>query len=201
MAVKYKRTTATSYTNLLTNTALSANTTAKPATVFSTDYQFDVQMTVTDWFGATATVNATLPTAAVIMDFKADGLGISFGKVSEFAGIDFGWDIVGATARFGSMNGVYRTHDDLLVQWGTVSITPEAAGTPTTAVVLFPEEYASTPNVLTTLATGVPQNVSVGVQRTAELVEDARKGIAVTLTRNGLTSTSVYWLAIGKGAA
>lgn len=201
MAVKYKRSTATSYTNLLTNTALSANTTAKPTTVFSTDYQFDVQMTVTDWFGATATANATLPTAAVIMDFKADGLGISFGKVSEFAGIDFGWDIVGAIARFGSMNGVYRTHDDLLVQWGLVSITPTAADTPTSVLVDYPEDYADTPAVFATLATSVPQNVSVGIQRTASLVPDVKKGIAVTLTRNSVTSTGVYWLAIGKGAA
>lgn len=201
MAVKYKRSTATSYTNLLTNTALSANTTAKPTTVFSTDYQFDVQMTVTDWFGATATANATLPTAAVIMDLKADGLGIAFGKVSEFAGIEFGWDIVGVIARFGSMNGVYRTHDDLLVQWGLVSITPEAADTPTSVLVDYPEEFAATPVVLTSLATSVPHTVSVGIQRTAELVPDVKKGIALTLVRSNTTSTGVYWLAIGKGAA
>lgn len=201
MAVKYKRSTATEYTNLLTNTALSANTTAKPTTVFSTDYQFDVQMTVTDWFGATATANAKLPTAAVIMDLKADGLGISFGKVSEFAGIEFGWDIVGTIARFGSMNGVYRTHDDLLVQWGLVSITPEAADTPTSVLVDYPEEFAATPVVLTSLATSVPHTVSVGIQRTASLVPDVKKGIALTLVRSNTTSTGVYWLAIGKGAA
>lgn len=201
MAVKYKRTTATTYTSLLANTALSANTTAKPTTVFSTDYQFDVQMTVTDWFGAVATVTATLPTAAVIMDFKADGLGIAFGKVSEFAGIEFGWDIVDQLKSFGSMSGVYKTHDGLLVQWGTVTITPTAANEPTTAVVTFPRAYESTPAVFIEPVTSVPQNVDFGVQRSASVVGDPAKAVGVTLTRNGLTSTGAYWLAIGKGAA
>lgn len=200
MTVEYKRTTATSYTNLLTNTALSANTTAKPTTVFSTDYQFDVQMTVTDWFGATATVNTTLPTAAVIMDFKADGLGIAFGKVAEFAGIDFGWDIVDQIKNFGTMSGHYKSHDGLLLQWGLVSITPEAVDTPTSVLVNYPLAFTDTPAVFATLATSVPQNVAVGIQRTASLVPDTKKGIAVTLTRNSVTSTGVYWLSIGKGA-
>jgi len=201
MAVKYKRSTATSYTALLSGTALSADTTANPTTVFSTDYQFDIQMTVTDWFGATATANTVLPTAAVILDFKADGLGIAFGKVAEYAGIEFGWDIVDQLKTFGTMSGVYKTHDGLLLQWGLVSITPTAADTPTSVLVEYPEAYAETPAVFPALATSVPQNVSVGIQRTASLVPDTKKGIAVTLTRNGTTSTGVYWLAIGKGAA
>ena len=200
MAIKYKRSDATSYTNLLTNTALSANTTAKPSTVFSPDYQYDIQMTLTDWFGASVTANAVLPTALVIMDIKANGLGISFGKVSEFDGIDFGWDIVDQTATFGSMSGAYKTHDGLLLQWGTVTITPTAADTPTTVVVTFPKAYASTPAVFLTPVTSVPQNVAFGIQRAADIVGDPAKAVAVTLTRNGTTSTGAYWLAVGKAA-
>ena len=76
----------------------------------------DIQMTLTDWFGGTAvTANTVLPTALVIMDFRANGKGIAFGKVSEFNGIDFGWDIVDQVKTFGTMNGVYKTHDGLLL--------------------------------------------------------------------------------------
>lgn len=201
MAVKYKAAGATSWTNLLTNTALSADTTVVPAKVFTIDSEFDAQISVTDWFGATATAHATLPTAEVIMDIKADGKGVAFGKVAEFPGVDFGWDIVDQIKSFGTMTGSYKTHDGLLLQWGLVSITPTAAGTPTSVVVSYPKAYEDTPAVFATLATSVPHTVAVGIQRTASLVPDVKKGVAVTLTRDGLTSTGVYWLAIGKGAA
>ena len=201
MAIKYKRSDETNYTNLVTNTALSANTTAKPGVVLSLDYGYDLQMTLTDWFGAKATANAEIPTAVVIMDIKANGLGISFGKVAEFDGVDFGWDIVDQIKSFGSMSGVYKTHDGLLIQWGTVTITPTEANTPTTAVVTFPEAYESTPAVFVQAVTSVPQNVFFGVQRAASIVGDPAKAVGVTLTRNGLTSTGAYWLAIGKEGA
>lgn len=202
MAIKYKRSDATSYTNLLTNTSLAAAATSKPTTVvFSVDYQYDIQMTLTDWFGATVSANTTLPTAAVILDIRANGKGIALGKVSEHDGIEFGWDIVDQIKSFGSMSGVYKTHDGLLIQWGTVTITPSAADTPTTVVVTFPQAYASTPAVLLTPVTSVPQSVAFGVQRSADIVGDPAKAVGVTLTRNGLTSTGAYWLAVGKEAA
>lgn len=199
MAVQYKRSTATSYTSLLTGTALSANTTAKPTTTFSTDYQFDLQMTVKDWFGATATATTVVPSGAVILDIKADGLGIAFGKTAEQAGIDFGWDIVDQVKNFGTLAGQYRTHDGLLLQWGNVTITPTAANEPTTAVVTFPRQYASAPITLATPITSVPQSLSVSTQRSVDLVGDNTKAMAVTLTRSGTTATGIVWLAIGKG--
>lgn len=201
MAVKYKRSTDTAYTSLLTGTALSANTTAKPTTpTFSTDYQFDIQMTVEDWFGATTVAATVLPSGKVILDIKADGLGIAFGKTAEQAGIAFGWDIVDQVKNFGSLAGQYRTHDGLLLQWGNVSITPTAANEPTTAVVQFPLAYASTPITLATPITSVPQTISVATQRAVDLVTDSTKAVAITLTRSGTTTTGIVWLAIGKGA-
>lgn len=202
MAVKYKRSADASYSStLLTGTALSANTTAKPTTpTFSTDYQFDLQMTVEDWFGATATATAQLPSGKVILDIKADGLGIAFGKTSEQAGIEFGWDIVDQVKSFGSLAGRYKTHDGLLIQWGNVTITPTAANEPTTAVVQFPLAYASTPITLATPISSVPQAISVATQRAVDLVTDNTKAVAVTLTRTGTTATGIVWLAIGKGA-
>lgn len=201
MIVKYKPAASDTYTNLLTNNALTAAATVKPSVVFSIDSQYDIQLTVTDWFGATVTLNTTLPTAEVILDIKADGKGIAFGKVAEFTGIDFGWDIVDQIKRMGAMNGVYKTHDGLLIEWGTVTITPTAAGTPTTVVVTFPESYEATPAVFVEPVTSVPHSVSFGIQRAADIVGDPAKAVAVTLTRDGTTSTGAYWLAVGKGAA
>lgn len=201
MAVGYKRSTETNYTSLLTSTALSANTTETPTTpTFSTDYQFNIQMTVKDWFGATATATTGLPSGAVILDIKADGQGIAFGKTSEQAGVEFGWGIVNQLKTFGTLSGRYRTHDGLLLQWGNVTITPTAADTPTTAVITFPLPYASTPITLATPITSVPQSLSVSTQRSVDLVTDNTKAMAVTLTRSSTTATGIVWLAVGKGA-
>lgn len=102
--ISWKQSTASSWTQLLTTSALSANTTAKPTTpTFSLDYQYDVRIIVTDWFGSSATYNTVLPSGAVILDIKADGKGIAFGKTCEREGVDFGWSPKGAV--FG-LNGV-----------------------------------------------------------------------------------------------
>lgn len=202
MTVQWKRTADTSWnsTPLLTSTSLAAAATERvESPTFSTDYQYDLRITVKDWFGATVTYTATLPTAAVIMDFSADGKGLAFGKVSERPGLEFGWDIVNQIKNLKSMSGQYRSHDGLLLQWGSATITPEAVNAPTTAVVTFPEPFTATPAVFATPVSSVPQNISVAVQRSVELVGDSSKAVAITLTRNGLTATGISWLAIGKG--
>lgn len=201
VAVKYKQSTATSYSNtLLELAALSGNTTVKPASpTFSVDYTYNFQLTVEDWFGATAISVATLPSGKVILDIKANGLGLGLGKTAEQDGIDFGWDIVGRINSLGGMAGRYRMEDGLLLQWGSVSITPSAANEPTTAIVTFPLPYLETPLVLVTPSTSVPNTLSVGVQRGVDLVGDPKLKVAITLVRAGLTSTSISWLAIGKG--
>lgn len=86
MRIDYKRTTETSYSSspLVSSTELEGSGLMLiTSTTFSADYQYDVRMTVTDWFGASATYVTTLPTAKVIMDIGADGLGVAFGKTSE----------------------------------------------------------------------------------------------------------------------
>lgn len=201
VAVKYKQSTAADYSNtLLELAALSGNTTVKPASpTFSVDYTYNVQMVVEDWFGATATAVATLPSGKVILDIKANGLGIGLGKTAEQDGIDFGWPIVGRIESLGSMAGRYRTEDGLLMQWGGVSITPTAANEATTAVVTFPLPFTEAPTVFVTPVTSVPNTLSVGIQRSGDLVGDNKLKVAVTLVRAGLTSTGINWLAIGKG--
>lgn len=98
-----------------------------------------------------------------------------------------------------SQVGQYMTYDGLLLQWGVVTITPTASNTPTTSIVTFPLPYAESPTVFATPITSVPENISVGILRSGELISDAKKMIGVTLTRVGTTSTGINWLAIGPG--
>lgn len=193
--IEYKTSTATSWTTLTTNTALSAYTSIKPATpTFSTDYQYDIRLTVTDWFGATRSYMATLPSGAVILDLLANGKGIAFGKTAEQEGIDFGWDFIDSTAAAGSGQlrlGLY------LIQWGGVNITPTAADTATTEIVTFPQPYSATPAVFVTPVSSVPHTLDVAVQRATDLVGDNKKAVAVTLVRSNTTTTGINWLAIG----
>ena len=200
MSLKWKRSTLTEYTELTTSTALSADTSLVTASaLFSTDYQYDIQLTLSDYFGAISPVTTQLPTGAVIFDLKADGLGISFGKAAEQAGVEFGWDIVGVIKNLSSLSGQYKTHDGLLLQWGTVSIKPTAAGTPTSAIITYPQPFTTNPLVYVTPVTSVPQNVSLGVLRST--VTDPKLQQEIVLTRDGTMPTVINWLAIGKGAA
>lgn len=197
MVIEWKKTSDTTWTELLTGTALSANTTAKPATpTFSVDYQYDIRITVTDWFGSVRTYTTNLPTGQVILDLLANGKGIAFGKVAEEEGIDFGWNMVGFEAVTGS--GILRL-GGFLVQWGNVNITPTAAGTPTNAIVTFTRPFKATPTVLATPVSSVPETLAVAVQRSTDLVGDPKVATAITLTRDGTTTTGINWLAIGPG--
>lgn len=211
ITVEYKRSADTEYTELYSQKVYagsSGNTetggvqlfVGSTFPTFSTDYQYDLRLTVTDSFGTSSTYTTTLPSGAVILDLAADGLGIAFGKTSEQPGVEFGWDIVNQVKTFGSLSGQYKTHDGLLIQWGTVTITPTAVDTPTTVLVTFPLPYAATPLVYTTPVSSVPQNISTAIQRTVSVVTDAKLRVGITLTRNGLTDTVIQWLAIGKGA-
>lgn len=195
--IEFKKSIEDTWTELLTDTALSANTSVKPTTpTFSTDYQYDVRITVSDWFGATRTNTTTLPSGAVILDLLANGKGIAFGKTADQEGIDFGWDMVGFSAATGA--GKIRL-GGLLIQWGGVTITPSAAGTPTDALVTFEEPFTATPTVLATPVSSVPHTLAVAVQRSADLVGDPKQAMVITLTREGTTATGINWLAIGPG--
>ena len=198
MKIEYKRTTLADWATLLTGSALSANTTAKPTTpTFSLDYQWDIRVTVTDWFGASATYSATLPSERVVAEILADGTGLSIGKTCEAPGLDIGWPIVGEIQNMGAQSGQIRLHGGLLLQWGTVTITPSAANTPTTSLVNFPHAYKATPLVWVCPVTASPQKVSVGASRSG--VGDNTKAVNVTLTRTDLTATGINWLALGPG--
>lgn len=86
MKITYKRSTETAWSEpILTGTSLNGSGVVLSSTTFSTDYQYDFRIQVTDWFGATSTYTAVLPSAQVLMDFNASGKGMAIGKVSELA--------------------------------------------------------------------------------------------------------------------
>lgn len=100
----------------------------------------------------------------------------------------------------GSLYGQYKTSDGLLLQWGTVNITPTVANEPTYATVTFPLPYQETPTVMTTPISTVPEAISVAVLRSGEYVSNNKLNVGIALTRTGLTATGINWVAIGKGA-
>ena len=97
LRIEYKLTSGTDWATLLTGSALTADTTTKPASpTLSTDYQYDVRLTVSDWFGTQATRTAVLPSGAVILDIRADGLGLGLFTTATREGVEFGKSVKGA---------------------------------------------------------------------------------------------------------
>lgn len=97
MVVEYKLSTETEWSELLTGSALSADTTALPASpTFSTDYQYDVRLSLSDYFGAATPYTARLESGAVILDIRADGLGLGLFTTATREGVDFGASPKGA---------------------------------------------------------------------------------------------------------
>jgi hypothetical protein len=93
MKIQYKRSTASSWAGTLTSGAsYSASTSVVPTTTLSSDYQWDIMITVADYFTSTS-YTAILPSAAVIMDFLASGNGMAIGKTAEVDGaLEVGWN-------------------------------------------------------------------------------------------------------------
>ena len=148
--LSYKRTSATSYTQAYTATALSQDRTqVVSSATFSTDYEYDIQLAVTDWFGTTTTYRATLPSAEVILDIGADGKSLAIFKTAETAGaLEVAGDtrITGTQERLGnkytlSTPGVSGTAGYILM--ARIEITAANADTPITFV--FSQRQAEAP--------------------------------------------------------
>lgn len=102
MTITYKKSTETTWSaSILNGSSLTGSGLILSSLDFPNDYQYDLRIQVTDWFGATSTYTAVLPSGAVIFDIKADGLGIAFGKTAELEGVEFGWSPKGAVFGLG----------------------------------------------------------------------------------------------------
>jgi len=94
MEVACKRFSAaeSAYTALLTGTEYARSDTVVPAAAISADYQWQLRLTVADWFTSTQ-MAVTLPSAEVILDLLSDGKGVAFGKTAETPVLlDTAWD-------------------------------------------------------------------------------------------------------------
>lgn len=79
-----KRSTGSDWTQVVSNSAYSANTHVVPSQQFLSDYQFDVRLVVADYFDSTS-MTARVPTAETILDISADGTAVACGKTAEEA--------------------------------------------------------------------------------------------------------------------
>ena len=97
--VEYKRSVDSTWSNLYTWTDLSKDMVMQPqGTTFSTDYQYDFRVRLSDVFNsaAPATYNAVLPSGAVILDIRADGKGLAFFKTCTKEGVEIAGELPGS---------------------------------------------------------------------------------------------------------
>ena len=143
VTVDFKRSSATSYAAgdvLLSSAALTGTATLTSSVAFSTDYKYTIRMRVTDWFGATTTYTATLPSGAVIFDLLADGTGIAFFETCTRSGVHIPAGIPGSEKLIPdgtSLNnlltpGLYVVGST--VSAATITNKPTGAGTSTALV-------------------------------------------------------------------
>ena len=78
------------------------------------------------------------------------------------------------------------------IQHGTVTITPSAANTPTSAAITFSKTFSGTPNVIATARTSVPGTTVLGVGVSGI----SATGASIYVTRTNTTDTVVEWIAI-----
>lgn len=203
--IDFKRTTATTWeAPLMTSTSLNSSDVRAFDTVLTSDYQFDVRLTVVDWFGAEASYTVTLPTAKVILDIKAAGDGLAAGKTSEFPGFEVDMPanaesflMIGVrNYELGDGYGYILYNNGMLLQWGAVSVTPTAVNTVTPLQVTFPIPYRQRPHITGTLLANSPHVVdwALGVGTTDAA---ALTGLVVYMTRTTMHATPFRWMALG----
>lgn len=280
--LRYRTKGSSSWTNVEAYTSgYTYTATNKIVPNINVDSSYDFQLVATDYFNSDDPTEraVSLSTAYTILDIKADGTGIAFGKVSTeadcfdvgfeksflgktsyvggrtdpveknmwfpapdtgeyphmsklyggngtspvaigmwdtnkalpifqyFDGEDyrfkFGDDII---LRWGNYDieatiaksigvGVGRIHykNGLLIQWGTLSITPTAANTPTLATINFPITYDESPSLKLSSYTTVIGTSVLGYSHGAV----RENGADIYVTRTNTTSTAIRWIAFG----
>ena len=97
--LEYRRVGTTSWSTLTTYTSLSMDATLTPqGTTFSTDYEWEFRLTLTDLLTSATptTYTALLPSGAVVLDIKADGKGLAFFKTSTKDGVEIAGELPGS---------------------------------------------------------------------------------------------------------
>lgn len=89
--------------------------------------------------------------------------------------------------------GQIRHANGFMIQWGRVSIAPDAANQVKTVDIKYPLEFTHAPIVQAQAHTTAPSVVTVSIGT------GSVTGTAIYLTRTNTTATWVSWIAIGRG--
>lgn len=89
--------------------------------------------------------------------------------------------------------GQIRHANGFMMQWGRVSITPDAANVTKSVDITYPIEFTHAPIVHAYSHTSAPTVVSVSANT------GSVTGMTIYLTRSNLIATWVSWIAIGRG--
>lgn len=143
----------------------------------------------------------SVSTAYTLMNWGADGRSIAFGKVAEFPGFEVDMPANGQSFKMvgvrnyslGDAYGHILYNNGLLIQWGAVTITPEAVNAVASAEVIFPIPYKARPFISGTLMANSPQLVTWGMGGG----DPQTDGLVIYLNRSTLHSTAFRWMAVG----
>ncbi len=94
----------------------------------------------------------------------------------------------------GENSGNFRLNNGFCIQWGKVSITPEAANTTYNMAVKFPTAYSKKPNVFIIGQSSAPQNFSYAIGQGGTDLD----AFDIYINRTTASATSFHWVAIGK---
>lgn len=201
--IEYKQAAATSYASnkLLTGSALSADTSLRVSSPeWSIDYEYDLRLTVKDWFGASTSYVASLPSGAVLIDIKADGSGIAFGATAQRSGAYFGFDAKGAVLGLGEATDTIPESANLndYIKAGVYSVELNATAK---TLVNRPSDNAGTMRVYSGVGNAMPATGFYYVMQEYRSYDPAETTYRRRGTRN---STGVWsftaWRGIETGA-
>lgn len=105
--------------------------------------------------------------------------------------ISMEWDGAGTTQMIVDISGILLPRS---MAWGSISITPSAANTPTSAVVSGLNVLGTTFAAQVTASTGAPGTQVTGVGAT----NVTSAGLTIWLTRTNTTATTVFWEITGQ---
>lgn len=91
--LRYKKTTATTYTEVTLSNASYALTANQILSGIDENSSYDIQLVVTDYF-TTVTKSIVLSTAFTLVDYFAGGKGIAFGEVASQNGMAIALDVI-----------------------------------------------------------------------------------------------------------
>jgi len=107
-----------------------------------------------------------------------------------------GWSsVTPALTGISSREGQARI-GNLLIQWGSETITPKSPGVTEVKRLRFPQAYSNNPNVIVSASTSVPGSTVRGVSVT----NTTTTHVDICVNRTNTTNTTVLWQAIGRRA-